>query len=61
LRIAISPSFSGWTGADGRVPGFLRAVHDAGNRRFAIVLGPGADALHRNHLHFDMGRGPYCR
>ena len=19
------------------------------------------DAYHRNHLHFDLGRGPYCR
>lgn len=52
---------AGWTGEDERVRAFLRAVHDAGCRRFAIVLGPDANALHRNHLHFDMGRGPYCR
>jgi hypothetical protein len=52
---------AGWAGEDERVRSFLRAVHDAGCRRFAIVLGPDANALHRNHLHFDMGRGPYCR
>jgi hypothetical protein len=52
---------AGWNGDDEDVRRFLRAVHDAGCRRFAIVLGPDADAFHRNHLHFDMGRGPYCR
>jgi hypothetical protein len=52
---------AGWAGDDDRVRAFLRAVHDAGCRRFAIVLGPDANADHRNHLHFDMGRGPYCR
>ena len=40
---------------------FLRAVHAAGCRRFGIVLGSDADAFHRDHLHFDMGQGPYCR
>ena len=30
---------------------------------FTTVLGPNADAFHRDHLHFDTtpGRGPYCR
>jgi hypothetical protein len=51
----------GWNGADGDVRRFLRAVHDAGCRRFGVVLGPDADAFHRDHLHFDMGQGPYCR
>jgi len=52
---------SGWNGEDAKVRGFLRAVHDSGCRRFQIGLGPDANAFHRDHLHFDMGRGPYCR
>ena len=40
---------------------FLRNVHAAACRRFGIVLGPDSDAFHRDHLHFDMGQGPYCR
>ena len=51
----------GWNGADEGARRFLRAVHSAGCRRFAITLGPDANALHRDHLHFDMGQGPYCR
>ncbi len=51
----------GWNGADQYTRNFLRAVHDAGCRRFHVVLGPDANALHRNHLHFDMGPGPYCK
>jgi hypothetical protein len=51
----------GWNGEDERVRRFLRAVHQAGCRRFAIGLSPESDAFHYNHLHFDMGRGPYCR
>ncbi|MEA3009275.1 MAG: hypothetical protein QOJ91_967 [Sphingomonadales bacterium] len=52
---------AGWRGGDEDVRRFLRAVHDSGCRRFGIVLGPDADAFHRDHLHFDMGQGPYCR
>lgn len=51
----------GWNGDDRRTREFLRAVHDAGCRRFNIGLGPDANAYHYNHMHFDMGRGPYCR
>lgn len=50
-----------WNGPDQYARNFLRAVHDAGCRRFHVVLGPDANALHRNHLHFDMGPGPYCK
>ncbi|HYJ83163.1 MAG TPA: extensin family protein [Allosphingosinicella sp.] len=57
-RIAVK---SGWNGEDRDVRRFLRAVHSAGCRRFGIVLGPDSDAYHRDHLHFDMGQGPYCR
>ena len=52
----------GWNGdGDGDARRFLRALHQAGCRRFAITLGPDANADHHNHFHFDMGRGPYCR
>jgi hypothetical protein len=51
----------GWHGADEDARRFLRAVHQAGCRRFATGLGPDANALHHNHFHFDMGQGPYCR
>lgn len=50
----------GWNGDDDRVRRFLRAVHQAGCRRFAIGLSPDSDSYHYNHMHFDMGRGPYC-
>jgi hypothetical protein len=52
---------SGWSGGDPGVRSFLRAVHDSGCRNFSVVLGPDANSYHLNHLHFDMGRGPYCR
>lgn len=50
-----------WNGPDPKARAFLRAVHQAACRRFSIVLGPDANAYHRDHLHFDMGKGPYCR
>jgi hypothetical protein len=52
---------AGWNGEDEDVRRFLRAVHDAGCRRFAVGLGPDANTFHRDHLHFDLGSGPYCR
>ncbi len=51
----------GWNGPDEKARGFLREVHRDGCRRFAVGLGPDANALHRDHFHFDLGRGPYCR
>lgn len=51
----------GWSGGDDDARRFLRAVHQAGCRRFGVTLGPDANALHRDHFHFDLGRGPYCR
>ena len=50
-----------WNGADAPARAFLRDLHDAACRRFAVVLGPDSNAYHRDHLHFDMGKGPYCR
>ena len=51
----------GWNGEREDVRDFLRAVHQGGCRRFSVVIGPDGDAYHYNHLHFDLGRGPYCR
>ena len=51
----------GWNGRDEKTRKFLRAVHNAGCRRFQITLGPESNGYHRDHFHFDMGRGPYCR
>jgi len=51
----------GWNNSNDDIRHFLRAVHQAGCRRFAVTLGPDANAGHRNHFHFDMGSGPYCR
>lgn len=50
-----------WRGGDVQAQQFLRNVHRAGCRRFAVGLGPDADRFHQDHLHFDLGRGPYCR
>lgn len=52
---------AGWNGGDPGVREFLRDAHAAGCRQFQIGLGPEANALHHDHFHFDMGRGPYCR
>jgi hypothetical protein len=50
-----------WNGRDDAARAFLRDLHRAACRRFNVVLGPDANAYHRDHLHFDMGSGPYCR
>lgn len=52
---------AGWNAEDETIRNFLRTVHRAGCRRFQTGLGPDANALHADHFHFDMGRGPYCR
>ncbi|MEM8592525.1 MAG: extensin family protein [Pseudomonadota bacterium] len=48
-------------GAEGRA---LREMWRAACGPFGTVLGPEADAAHRDHFHFDTARyrsGPYCR
>jgi hypothetical protein len=58
---ATVPVREGWASADwGPV---LRRVHDAACGPFSTVLGPQANALHRDHLHLDTEerrRGPWC-
>jgi hypothetical protein len=42
----------------------LRRIHAAGCGPFGTALGPEANPLHADHLHFDVaerGSGPYCR
>lgn len=51
---------TGWTGGDDERK-FLRALRDGACKRFQTVLSPDYNAAHYNHLHFDMGSGPYCR
>lgn len=50
----------GWNSSDPNVREFLRVIRKSACRRFKTVLSPDYNAAHYNHLHFDMGRGPYC-
>ena len=57
---------AGWYG-DPRERAFLRAVHQGACARFTTVLGPNADANHRDHFHVDLawhgrdGRTRICK
>ena len=51
---------NGW-GGDEKDARFLRSVRASACRRFNTVLSPDYNAAHRDHFHFDMGRGPVCR
>jgi hypothetical protein len=51
---------AGWNG-DQHEARFLRSVRASACRRCNTVLSPDYDAAHRDHLHFDMGTGPFCR
>jgi len=53
---------NGWGTADDGAQ--LRRVHAAACGTFGTVLGPAANAFHRDHFHFDTARyrsGSYCR
>ena len=50
----------GWRSDDARVREFLSVIHKSACRRFRTVLSPDYNAAHHNHLHLDMGRGPFC-
>jgi hypothetical protein len=56
----------GWRGQPAE-QGFLRDVLHAACARFRTVLGPGSDAFHYDHFHFDLarhdasGQRRYCR
>lgn len=40
---------------------FLRSIRGSACKRFQTVLSPDFNAAHHDHLHFDLGRGPFCR
>jgi hypothetical protein len=43
---------------------FLKSVHDDACGVFGTVLGPGADEVHKSHLHLDMKErrgGSFCQ
>ena len=56
----------GWRGGAGE-QAFLRDIHSGACDTFYTVLGPDADAQHRDHLHLDLarhngcGNSRYCR
>ncbi|MGR3594384.1 MAG: extensin family protein [Limimaricola soesokkakensis] len=52
---------SGWNSRG--AGGALRDLHKAACGPFGTVLGPDANAAHRDHFHFDTAsnRSPYCR
>jgi hypothetical protein len=45
-----------WKGGDVETQFFLREVHAGACRFFSTVLGPGYNALHYDHFHFDLAR-----
>ncbi len=49
-----------WRSQDPRVRAFLSTIRRSACRRFKTVLTPDYNAAHYNHLHLDMGRGPFC-
>jgi len=49
-----------WSGT-GPEAAFLRAIHAGACRWFGVVLGPGYNAAHRDHIHLDMGPWRACR
>lgn len=50
-----------WRNQDPQVREFLETIHRSACKRFSTVLSPDYNAAHYNHLHLDMGRGPFCR
>jgi len=51
---------TGWKSDDPRVRQFFEVIHNSACKRFRTVLSPDYNAAHYNHLHLDMGRGPFC-
>lgn len=49
-----------WQNPDPAVHRFLETIHASACKRFATVLSPKYNYVHRDHFHLDMGRGPFC-
>ncbi|MES2442048.1 MAG: extensin family protein [Pseudomonadota bacterium] len=50
-----------WKSSDPEIREFLAVIRKSACKRFATVLSPDYNAAHYNHLHLDMGKGPFCR
>ncbi len=62
-RISVLKDWGGLSALFDRKAAFLREVHKKACGIFSTVLGPEANKAHRNHFHFDLGRGgryKYC-
>ncbi len=62
-RISVLKDWGGFSALFNRKAAFLREVHKKACGIFSTVLGPEANKAHRNHFHFDLGRGgryKYC-
>ncbi|MBO9714181.1 extensin family protein [Sphingomonas sp.] len=57
-RISVT---TGWRSDDPAVREFFEVIHRSACKRFKTVLGPDYNAAHHDHLHLDMGKGPFCR
>lgn len=57
-----SVAVTDWRAGDARAE-FLRDLWEGACGPFGTVLGPGSDAYHQDHLHFDVAerRAAYCR
>lgn len=55
------PIRGGWSEGTGGEQAFLRTIHKSACKRFRTVLGPDYNSAHHDHLHFDMGSGPFCK
>ena len=51
----------GWNGEDERVRRSCAPSTRPAAAASISASRPDSDAYHYNHMHFDMGRGPYCR
>jgi hypothetical protein len=56
-RITVQAS---WRSSDPEIREFFAAIHASACKRFRTVLSPDYNAAHHDHLHLDMGRGPFC-
>jgi hypothetical protein len=63
-RISVLRDWGSFSALFDRKAAFLKEVHGKACGIFSTVLGPAANRAHRNHFHFDLGRGgryKYCR
>jgi hypothetical protein len=51
----------GWHSEEPEIREFFETIHRSACKRFQTVLSPDYNAAHYNHMHLDMGKGPFCR